>query len=749
MRQLDHSQTNEPASNQQTGKQPAYVNEQHALLAAIVNSSDDAIISSDLSGNILSWNHAAEILFGYTATAIYQRPFASLFPAGQLPDHLSLIKLMQQGASIGHFETMRRCQDGTELPVALTISAMRDEGGNIIGLSLIARDFSVGYRMAARLTQSERYFRQVVDAAPNAMVMIDRHGLIEMVNSQTESIFGYTRTELLGKPLEILIPSRFQRHHPSQRTGYFANPISRVMGRGRELYGLRKDGTEFPVEIGLNPIETADGIKVLSAIVDITERKRQEERFRLVVEAAPNAMVMIDSQGKIEMVNAQTETIFGYEREELLGQPMEVLIPERFRHHHPGLRSHFFTQPSSRSMGTGRDLFGLRKDGTEFPVEIGLNPIETADGLKVLSAIVDISERKRLEERFRLVVEAAPNAMVMIDGRGIIEMVNAQTEHLFAYPRDELLGQPMEMLIPARFRSQHPDLRVHYFTSPSTRAMGSGRDLFGLRKDGSEFQIEIGLNPIHTADGLKVLSAIVDISERKRFTDELSRRNQELNNFAYVASHDLKSPLRGVDQLATWLTEDLAGKIDDETNEHLRLMRIRIKRMERLLDDLLLYFRAGQLGGSVEHIDFAELVRDVFELCCPDQSFRLELQGEFPRCHTHKVPLELVFRNLMSNAIKHHDTKKGCIVVRSMPNEQWLEFSVSDDGPGIPAEHTERVFAMFQTLRPRDEVEGSGMGLAIIKKTIESLGGSIRLSANQPRGTVFSFTWPRNMAEAL
>ncbi len=628
MPQLDHSQTNEPASNQQTGKQPAYVNEQHALLAAIVNSSDDAIISSDLSGNILSWNHAAEILFGYTATAIYQRPFASLFPAGQLPDHLSLIKLMQQGASIGHFETMRRCQDGTELPVALTISAMRDEGDNIIGLSLIARDFSVGYRMAARLTQSERHFRQVVDAAPNAMVMIDRRGLIEMVNSQTEAIFGYTRTELLGKPLEILIPSRFQRHHPSLRTGYFANPVSRVMGRGRELYGLRKDGTEFPVEIGLNPIETADGIKVLSAIVDITERKRQEERFRLVVEAAPNAMVMIDSQGKIEMVNAQTETIFGYEREELLGQPMEVLIPERFRHHHPGLRSHFFSQPSSRSMGTGRDLFGLRKDGTEFPVEIGLNPIETADGLKVLSAIVDISERKR-------------------------------------------------------------------------------------------------------------------------FTDELSRRNQELNNFAYVASHDLKSPLRGVDQLATWLTEDLAGKIDDETNEHLRLMRMRIKRMERLLDDLLLYFRAGQLGGAVEHIDFADLVRDVFELCCPDQSFRLELQGEFPRCHTHKVPLELVFRNLMSNAIKHHDTKKGCIVVRSMPNEQWLEFSVSDDGPGIAAEHSERVFAMFQTLRPRDEVEGSGMGLAIIKKTIESLGGHIKLSANQPRGAVFNFTWPRNMAEAL
>jgi len=177
-------------------------------------------------------------------------------------------------------------------------------------------------------------------------------------------------------------------------------------------------------------------------------------------------------------------------------------------------------------------------------------------------------------------------------------------------------------------------------------------------------------------------------------------------------------------------------------------MRMRIKRMEKLLDDLLLYFRAGQSGGSVERIDVAELVRDVFDLCCSDKSFRLELQGEFPRYHTHKVPLELVFRNLISNSIKHHDTRQGCIVVQAIPNDQWLEFAVCDDGPGIAPEHRERVFAMFQTLRPRDEVEGSGMGLAIIKKTIESLGGSIALSDNQPHGAIFRFTWPRKTVEA-
>lgn len=596
----------------------------NSLLASIVNSSDDAILACNIEGQIISWNRAASRIFGYTLAEALDQPFALLFPEGQLPNREALVKLLQQGTPIGQFETMRRCKDGTELPTRLSISPICDQRGVLRGLSMIVRDFSEGYRIANRLTQSERHFRQVVDAAPNAMVMIDGRGCIEMVNTQTEIIFGYNRTELLGKTMEILIPERFRKHHPGLRMDYFAVPTTRAMGIGRDLYGLRKDGSEFPVEIGLNPIETADGIKVLSAIVDISERKRQEERFRLVVEAAPNAMVMIDSRGYIEMVNAQTEQLFGYAREELLGKPMEMLIPERFRPQHPGLRS-------------------------------------------------------------------------------------------------------------------------GYFTTPTTRAMGSGRDLFGLRKDGSEFRVEIGLNPIQTADGIKVLSAIVDISERKRFTDELSRRNQELNNFAYVASHDLKSPLRGVDQLATWLTEDLAGKMDADTDEHLRLMRVRIKRMEKLLDDLLLYFRAGQLGGNIEHIDFAALIRDVFDLCCAERPFTLELVGDFPICPTHKVPLELVFRNLISNVVKHHDQVKGNIVIHASHTEHFFEFAVADDGPGIAEEHRERVFTMFQTLRPRDEVEGSGMGLAIIKKTLESLGGSIRLDANHPRGAVFHFSWPRQV----
>ena len=257
------------------------------------------------------------------------------------------------------------------------------------------------WRQAEEEIAAELRFRLVVEAAPNAMVMVNRAGAIVMVNAQTERVFGYPRAELLGQPVEMLVPERFRGHHPELREAFFIEPLARPMGAGRDLFGLKKDGSEFPVEIGLNPIETDGETMVLSAIVDITERKRLEERLRLVVEAAPNAMVMVNRAGEIVMVNAQTERVFGYSRIELLGQRVEMLVPPRFRDHHSGLREMFSVDPQTRPMGAGRDLYGLKKDGSEFPVEIGLNPIETDEGTMVLSAIVDITERKAAEAALR------------------------------------------------------------------------------------------------------------------------------------------------------------------------------------------------------------------------------------------------------------------------------------------------------------------------------------------------------------
>jgi PAS domain S-box-containing protein len=249
---------------------------------------------------------------------------------------------------------------------------------------------------------SDLRLRAAVESSPSGLLMIDAEGRIVLVNREIERLFGYSREELLGRPVEMLVPERYRGVHPGYRGGFFAAPSVRSMGAGRELYGLRKDGGEVPVEIGLTPVATAEGLFVISSIVDITARKRAEERFRVAVESSPNGVIMTDSEGRIVLVNREIERLFGYGREELLGSSIEKLVPAAARDRHPEYRHGFYAEPRARVMGAGRELYGLRKDGKEVPVEIGLNPIETDEGLLVLSSVVDISARKDANEAQRL-----------------------------------------------------------------------------------------------------------------------------------------------------------------------------------------------------------------------------------------------------------------------------------------------------------------------------------------------------------
>lgn len=484
--------------------------------------------------------------------------------------------------------------------------------------------------------------------------------------------------------------------------------------------------------------------------------RTHDEPFRQVVEMAPNAMVMINQHGIIELVNAQTEKIFGYARADLLGQSIEVLLPERFRGQHPQHRSHFFACPSPRAMGSGRDLFGRRKDGSEFPVEIGLNPITTPTGVKVLSAIVDISERTRAErklresdERFRLMIGSVQDyAFIMLDTLGRVATWNAGAERLKGYREEEIIGQHFSVFYtPEDIATGKPTQELG-FASQQGRFEEEG---WRVRKDGSRFFASVIVSAVHDPSGTLrgFVKVTRDITAKKHAEEqqlelnkELQRINEELRNFAYIASHDLKSPLRGIDQLATWIEEDLGAALDSNTQNHLRLMRSRIKRLEFLLDDLLAFARIGRSNDAVVTVNTRDLVHDIFDLLATAPKMQLRMAPDMPSVQTQKVPLELVLRNLISNAVKHHDKPQGVITVSARTLHNATEFSVQDDGPGIPVEHQQRVFAMFQTLKPRDQVEGSGMGLAMVKKAVEAAGGKVMLESDGQNGCVFRFTWP-------
>lgn len=353
------------------------------------------------------------------------------------------------------------------------------------------------------------------------------------------------------------------------------------------------------------------------------------------------------------------------------------------------------------------------------------------------------------EERFRLTFEASPSGMLVANADGAIVMVNAATEEIFGYSRDELLNQPIETLLPEEFRVDHQSHRRDFMEAPHARKMGEGRDLSGKHKDGRLIPVEVGLAPLEFGGQKRVIASVVDISERKsgrdaieRANQALSRSNEELNQFGYVASHDLRAPLRGIDSLAKMIEEDEATRISSESLEKFRLLRVRVNRMHKLLDDLLAYSRAGKAVGHVQAVDMNVLVQDAADTVAIPDHISFVLHDDLPTLSIDPVPVSQIFRNLIDNAAKHHTGDSGVIEVGCVETDEFAEFCVRDDGPGIAPEFHDKIFQMFETLAPRDQVEGSGMGLALAKKLANSLGGDIRIESVPAEGSRFYVLLP-------
>src|SRR6186713_3285670 len=314
-------------------------------------------------------------------------------------------------------------------------------------------------------TESGPKYRGLLEAAPDAMVVVNPGGEIVLLNVQAEKQFGYHRDELVGQQVKNIIPEGFAERLIADGTRSAADALAQQIGTGIELIGRRKDGSAFPIEIMLSPLENAEGILVTAAVRDISVRKAAEQhlaqmegRYRGLLEAAPDAMVVVNQEGEIVLLNVQAEKQFGYHRDELIGQRVKNIIPEGFAERLIADGTRSAADALAQQIGTGIELSGRRKDGSEFPIEIMLSPLESAAGILVTAAIRDISVRKAAEEhlaqmegRYRGLLEAAPDAMVVVNQGGDIVLLNLQAEKQFGYRRDELLGQRVTNIIPAGF----------------------------------------------------------------------------------------------------------------------------------------------------------------------------------------------------------------------------------------------------------------------------------------------------------
>lgn len=479
-----------------------------------------------------------------------------------------------------------------------------------------------------------------------------------------------------------------------------------------------------------------------------------EGLFRSLFEAAPDAIVISDREGRIILVNALTEQLFGYKRGELLGRKIELLIPERFRSGHPAYRHGYQGNPRPRSMGIGMELVGLHADGTEFPVEISLSPIETEQGALVSSAIRDISDRKRAEDELKNFFRLSLDMLAVADFEGRFKRLNPVWERVLGWSREQLMARPYLDFV-------HPDDREA--TASETAGLVNGRETLSftnryLCADGSYRWLLWNSTP--DLERRRIYAAARDVTDKrlaeeeieklnlelKRRVGELASLNHELEAFSYSVSHDLRAPLRHIDGFARLLGRNAGDLLDDKGRHYLSTIQDAVRQMGNLIDELLAFSRLGRALVRSETVDLEALARDAIREVERDTDGR-PVQwtvGALPQVSGDRALLKQVFVNLLSNAAKYTAPRAvSAIEIGSLSGEpDEVVCFVRDNGVGFDMKYADKLFGVFQRLHGAGEFEGTGIGLANVRRVIQRHGGRTWAEGEVDRGATFYFSLP-------
>ncbi len=591
--------------------------EQAQLLWAMFESSEDAIIAKSLDGTICTWNEGATGMYGYSAADTIGHSITMLCPPDRRGEIDDILEKIARGERIAHYETVRQRKNGESFPVSVSISPIRDRSGKIVGASSIARDMSV-QRQAA---QSLARLASIVEFSHDAMLTLNLEGLITTWNAGAERIYGYTAAEIVGRHGDLLVPA-----------------------------GRRTD--------------------VRNILTTLAEGEQMEE--------------------------FQAELV--------------------------------------------------RKDGTTVMVMVTLASIaDKAGTITGLSAVVrDITAQQRADARFRGLLEAAPDAMLCVDSGGRIILVNAQAERLFGYPRDELEGQPVEILVPEASQAGHPALRAVYMANPEPRLMGAGRELLGRRRDGTTFPAEISLSALDTGQGTLISAAVRDVTIQRQARDELQRADRNLESLTYAIAHDLRTPLRSLAGFSATLAEEYADTLGETGRDYTRRIQAASEHIGDVLDSLMYLYRISRAEISLQPVDLgAEAAGIAGRLQRQDPDRRVTFTIQQPAwALADRNLIRVVLHNLLDNAWKFTTGRDDATIEFGMiPVADARVFcSVRDNGAGFDPYYADKLFQSFQRLHTRLEFPGTGMGLACVRQIVIRHGGRARAEGAVGHGATFSFT---------
>jgi PAS domain S-box-containing protein len=678
---------------------------QREALATTLTSIGDAVIATDLHGRVTWLNPVAATLTGWGLAEAIGQPLETIFHIVNEQTRAVVENPVQRVLAEGRIvglanHTVLIAKDGHEWAIDDNAAPIRDRTGAITGAVLVFRDITPARQLERTLREREAQLQLITDHLPALISLVDTQERYQFVNAEYEAWFGLAAAQVVGRRVQDVLDANTYLHVRP----YLVGALQGQSASFENVYHLPDGSTRvgYVLYVPHRVDGRVEGVYVL--VTDITERNRAEQRVRLLADMSKVLASSLDYQATLQqVVDLMTPSLADWCTVDLVDETGEVQLAA-VGHVDPAKAQW------AREL---RRIFPPQKQASQGIYQV------LRTGRSELYAEIS-------EELLRAAVQGDEQRWA------IIQQIGYRSALLAPLP---VRGQIIGVLTLVRSGAGHlySEADLHFAEEVAQRA--------ALAIDNARLYGEA-----RTAESqLKHFNQILEQRVQER-TAELARSNAELDQFAYVASHDLKAPLRAISHLAAWISEDAAPLLPENSREHLAKLQARIKRMDTLLDDLLAYSRAGRQRHPTEQVDMGELVQRVVEFIGPPPGFTIATCTPLPSLVAERVPLETVFRNLIGNALKHHhQPDQGLVQIGAHVEGDFIHFTIADNGPGIDPAYHDRIFGIFQTLKPRDQVEGSGIGLTVVKKLVGSRGGRIWVESALGQGAAFHFTWPQTV----